>query len=103
MCVLTCYDVVHQSSWHTEDADQQVTDSEVEDKQVGDSAHVFAAYHNEAHHTVPHHAHQENEEIGDGEDCSDRRLVEVKVYVGDVLLGQRVFLKGQQIGRVRVA
>lgn len=102
-CVLTCDDVVHQRCWHAEDAHQQVADGEVEDEQIGDRAHVSAAHHDETHHAVPHHAHQEDEEVGDGEDCSHRQLVEVKVHVGDVLVDQRAFLQRQQIGRVRTA
>lgn len=92
MCILTCYDVVHQCNRHAEDAHQKVADCEVQNKQIGDRAHVFAAHHDETHHAVPHHAHQENEEVGDGEDCSRGQLVEVEVHVGDVLMGQRVFL-----------
>lgn len=93
LCILTCYDVVHQRGWHAEDANQQVADGEVENKQVGDRAHVFAAQHDETHHPVAHHAHQENEQVGDGEDCSHRGLVEVEINIGDVLVGQRVFLQ----------
>lgn len=101
MHFLTCYDVVQQCRWHAEDANQQVADCEVENEQIGDRAHVFAAHHDETHHTISNHAHQENKEVGDGEDCSHRRLVEVKVHVGDVLLVRRVFLQNEQIGRVR--
>lgn len=100
MCILTCYDVVHQRSRHAEDANQKVADCEVQNKEIGDRAHVFAAHHNETHYAISQHAHQENEEVGDGEDCSHRQLVEVEVHVGDVLMGQRVFLQsgvGRQI------
>lgn len=93
MCPLTCYNVVYQRGWHAEDANQQVADGEVENKQVGDCAHVFAAQHDETHHPVAQHAHQENEQVGDGEDCSHRGFVEVEVNIGDVQVGQRTFLQ----------
>lgn len=103
VCVLTRYDVVHQGRRHAEDADQKVADGEVQNKQVGDGAHVPAAHHDETHHAVPHHAHQEDEQVGDGEDCSHGRLVEVEVHVGDVLTGRRAFLQPEQVGRVGAA
>lgn len=93
VCALTCYDVVHQRGWHAKDADQQVADGKVEDEEVGDGAHVLAAQHDEAHHTVAHHAHQEDEQVGDGEDGSHRGFVEVEINIGDVLVHQRAFLQ----------
>ena len=90
--ILTCYDIVHQRGWHAKNANQQVTDSEVENEQVGDCAHILAAQHDETHHPISHHAHQENEQVGDSEDCSHRRLMEVEINIGDILVGQRVFL-----------
>lgn len=93
LLILTCYDVVHQRRWHAKDANQQVTDGEVENEQVGDGAHVLAAQHDEAHHPVADHAHQEDEQVGRGEDRSHGGLVEVEVDICDVLVGQRVFLQ----------
>lgn len=99
MCAPTRYYVVHQRRRHAEDANQQVTDGEVEDEQVGDGAHIFAAQHHEAHHAVAHHAHQENEQVGDGEDGSHGGLVEVEVDRGDVETGGSIFLRSRGVGR----
>lgn len=99
VCSLTRDYVVHQRCWHAEDANQQVANGEVEDEQVGDRAHVFAAQDDETHHAVAQHAHQENEEVGDGEDGGHGGLVEVEVDVGDVLAGRRGFLRPGVVGR----
>lgn len=95
----TRYYVVHERRRHAEDANQQVADGEVEDEQIGDGAHIFAAQHHEAHHAVAHHAHEENEQVGDGEDGGHGGLVEVEVDVGDVVVGRRGFLRPRGVGR----
>lgn len=56
MITLTCDQVIHQSSWHTEDSHQQVTDSQVEDEEVGDSAHALVLHHHHAHQRISSHA-----------------------------------------------
>lgn len=99
---ITCYNVVHKSGWHAENANQQVTDGKVENKQVGDSSHVPAAKHNETHHPIPHHAHHEDEQVGHGEDGSHTGFVQVEIHIGDVLVGPKIIMQYWEPGEVQV-